>query len=72
MQRSHTGSGSPQLAVQTDPNKSPSFPHASGKNPGETRPGFPIKTFGGDAFWDKFSWLCSDTPQRAMGSFMPI
>ena len=27
---------------------SPSFPHVSSENPGETRPGPPIKTFGGD------------------------
>jgi hypothetical protein len=27
---------------------------------------------GGDAFWDKFSWLCSDTShQLPVGSFIP-
>jgi hypothetical protein len=38
------------LLCKTDPNKSPSFPHAFSGNPGETGTGPPIKTFGGDAF----------------------
>ena len=42
---------SPQLAALIRiPFRSPSFPHALSGNPGESRTGPPINTFGGDAF----------------------
>src|SRR3990170_3534754 len=46
----------------------PSFPHAFSGNPGETRTGPPIKTFGGDAFGENYHKVLSIPRSLLRGS----
>src|SRR3989338_9165708 len=46
----------------------PSFPHAFSGNPGETRTGPPIKTFGGDNFGENYHKVLSIPRSLLRGS----